>query len=200
MCRWAGTLGEARRAAGTFEVRVQVLCRWADRPSSPVRRCSGLPAQALPVWGRSSAFDVIGQAASTSVARCRRDLGTRPSKRIGRVRRLFGCSGHDCRSVGPIGSSLVEASCAEQGVPVQVTDRAAVEQVAVLLGADGGRRRAQARSASTATGRAVVRSATPDGPAQPRPSGPPVTPGRISTWSTSVLTIARWRSRFRLPH
>jgi hypothetical protein len=69
--------------------------------------------------------------------------------------------------------SLVEATCAEQGVPVYVTDRAVVDQVAVLLSADRDRRRAQARSASTAAGRAVVRSATPDEPAQPRPSGPP---------------------------
>ena len=45
--------------------------------------------------------------------------------------------------------AVLEQTCAEQGVPVLVSDAAVVERVVVLLSATGAERRAQARSAST---------------------------------------------------
>jgi hypothetical protein len=47
-------------------------------------------------------------------------------------------------------AALVERTCAEQGVPVHVVDRATVDQVVALLGRTDAGGRAQARSASTA--------------------------------------------------
>ena len=57
--------------------------------------------------------------------------------------------------------ALVERTCADQGVPVVVTERGVVERVSVLLGARRTRGRAHARSASTAPGR--TRSEAPHG-------------------------------------
>jgi hypothetical protein len=47
--------------------------------------------------------------------------------------------------------ALVEQTCRDQGVPVQVTDERTLSQVAALLNADVAGRRALARSASTAS-------------------------------------------------
>lgn len=56
--------------------------------------------------------------------------------------------------------ALVEQTCAEQGVPMRVTDGATVARVVTLLkGAEAGTR-AQARSASTEPGTAL--SEAPD--------------------------------------
>lgn len=60
-----------------------------------------------------------------------------------RSRGLEGCTGYLVAVVvmGWVDDvrALVERTCAEQGLPVQVTDRATVEQVVVLLGrTDGG--------------------------------------------------------------
>ena len=194
----SGRLAEARRAAGYLGKYVGKSFEDARIP----RRhrydvAQGFQPERVPVWGRS-AVDAIERPRRCSVGRCRRGRGTRPSRRLagsaGGVGAVVMSGETGLMQVRGAGGTHLRGSggsAAGDGSGGGRTGVGAAER-----GRAGGR--AQARSASTPPGPARLRSARSGRHARPLRDRAPMTPGRISTWSTRVLTMARCRSRFRV--
>ena len=195
----SGDVEAARRAARLpVEVRREGVRRAQGRAGcgdsdvatgfQPKRAAGVSRARSREPWSRRHWWWVAGDPGSVVAHRCDAGSVARDLRRVGVMAGLSDQEVWD----------WLEASCQRRGVPVVVTDVAVVQDVVALLGGPRGRGRAQARSASTTPGAWEHQSRQKGSTRFGSMVRDPGSPGAMTAWSMTALTMAACRVRFKV--